>query len=292
MGRGVVLVVGLLVGGPAPALGRQVEAVIARAAAAAAADRARPLLAEETYVQTLESSKSLGGSTFGIGGAGGAGGAGMPAMEQHTSRTKRAIVSTWFAMTRADRPTAWAILREPRDIDGKPAEGPARLQTVAAAPDQLNKAWAELVKTGEAQHLGPLARDVANPWLAVDLLADDVRPRLAFKLDGEERLAGAPTTKLAFTERPGPAALQDREGAWARVRGTLWIDGEGRTRRSRLELADAGGLRRSRIEVDFAVDQALGTVVPQELRERLEFPDGKVDARATYRNHRRVGGQP
>lgn len=287
-----MLVLGFLVSGPDSALARQVDALVTRAGAAAAADRTRPLLAEETYVQTLETSKGLGGSTFGIGGAGGAGGAGMPAMEQHTSRSKRTTVSAWLATTRAERPAAWAIVREPREVDGTPAAAAARLQTLATAPDQLGKAWTELVKTGEAQHLGPLARDVVNPWLAVDLLADDIRPHLVFKLDGEERLAGTPTTKLSFTERPGPSAVQDREGAWARVRGTLWIDAEGRPRRSRLELADTTGLRKTRHEVEFALDQSLGSVVPTELRERLDFPDGKIDARATYRHHRRPAGPP
>lgn len=271
----------LLSASPQLSSARQVDAVLTRAAAAAAADRARPLLAEETYVQTLETAKALGGSNFGIGGAG------MPAMEQHTSRAKRTVVSAWLATTRPERPTAWATVREPREVDGTPADGAARLQALAAAPDQLGEAWPELVRGAEAQHLGPLARDVVNPWLAVDLLADDRRSRLTFKLDGDERLQGTATTKLSFVERPGPSAIDDREGAWARVRGMLWIDAEGRTRRSRLDLTDASGLRRSRLEVEFAFDQALGTVVPVSVRERLDFPDGKLDAQATYRHHRR-----
>jgi hypothetical protein len=286
--RVVVIGSALLAMAAAETFAGQVDALVARAAAATADERTRlgTLLADETYIQTAESSKSLGGSNFGIGGAG------MPVMEQHTTRTKRMVLSTWLATAGPDAAAQWAVVREPREIDGKPAEGDARLQALAVTPGPLAKAWTELETAGEAQHLGPLPRRVVNPWLAVDLVGEATRSRLSFKIDGDERLAGTPTTRLGFAERPGPAALQDREIAWARVRGTLWVDAEGRTRRSRLELADSAGVRRARVDVEFALDPALGAVVPQEVRERHDFADGKVEARATYRNVRRLPGPP
>lgn len=268
----------------APALaGAQAQDELVKTAAAMLdSDRGRlgVWVADETYAQTLETQKSLGGSNLGIGGAG--------MVEQHTSK---AVRSTRAVVVAATPPTAaaWRVLRDVREVDGVQVPEADVLERLAASRADLDRRWAALEVAGAGHHLGTMPRDIVNPWLALELLSPPHRSRLQLKKDGEERIAGTPTTRLTLTG--AGLALSQHDGQWGKVRGTYWIDATGRVLRTRLDLGHDGSPRRTRIDVDFVVDPALATAVPTEVRERHDYLDGKLDGRASYRNHRLAGGR-
>lgn len=279
----IVAVGAVWLGAPAPAWAQSPDDLLKTAAAMVEASRTRigVLVADETYAQTLEMQKALGGSSLGIGGAG--------MVEQHTTKTTRSTTAVLVAAAPPSAAAAWRVLRDVREVDGAAVKEPATLERAAATRADLDRGWAALETASAAQHLGTLPRDVANPWLAFELLGSPHRSKLQFKKDGDERIGSTPTTRIAFTG--GGIALSQHDAPWAKVRGALWIDATGRILRTRLDLGQDGSPRRTRIDVDFVADAALESMVPSDLRERHDYLDGKLEGRATYRNHRRAAGR-
>ena len=280
----------LLAALPARAQSPDLSVVLERAGRAVAAIEAGASLvvADEVLAQTADLQNRMGGSNFSGAGERGVGGTGI--MEYNTRRVKRQSRSQVLMWFRPSNPPAWGTARQVLEIDGeavppppKPFEDVAR-EGVRALAAQWN-AWSE---AGRKVHLGEQVRDVASPLFALMLLRDAVRPGVEFKKGGEETVGGVRAWKVTFTEKV--VTVSRLEGLPASpLHGTFWIDpAEGRVLRTRLEAGDKQSIFQVRTEVDYRMDAALGLMMPSELRERYDAPEGKVEGKASYANYRRV----
>ena len=266
----------------------QLADVLAKAAQyVASVEAALPaMVADEEYAQTAESNKMLGGSTLGVG----SGQAGAM-IEGHTVRTKRRSRSELLFVRRNDAPLVWSGVRNTLEVDGKSTEKePGRLERLAAAPAELDRAWPALVDESRAVQIGEPVRGVHAPWTTLALLRTDQQPRVEFKKDGEETINGVRTWKVSFIEQKTPSLLRSTGNAQVPSRGIIWLDpATGQALRTRLELGSGLNLQQLRVEVDYALDAGLGMPVPVAMKERHENERGNhVEAKSTFRHWRKV----
>ena len=241
---------------------------------------------DEEYQQNAETNKMLGGSSLGV--QSGAAGA---MLEGHTTREKRRSQSELLFIRRKDSPLVWSGLRNPLQIDGKPTGNDAGRLGRLAAEGQLDRQWTALADATRAVQIGEPVRGLHAPWTALALLRADQQPRVVFKKDGDETVAGVRTWKVAFTEQKGPSLLRSGGNIQLPSRGVFWIDPQtGQVLRSKLELGTGLSMEQMRIEVEYAPDAGLGVPVPVSMKEKHETERGKVDAKAAFTNYRRIGG--
>jgi hypothetical protein len=243
------------------------------------------VVVDEEYVQNAEVSKSIGGSSLGVGG-----GVDNAMVEGHTTKSKRTSRSEVLLTRRPEAPLVWSGVRSTLEIDGKPSEGEAgRLERLAADPAALGREWNTLREASRRVAIGPFPRDLHSPWTTLALLRADQQPRVRFKKDGEEKVGGVVVWKVAFVEDKTPALLKTTGNVPVPARGTMWIDPkDGRVVRTKLELGTGLSMEQMRVEVEYAQDAGLGTLVPLSMRERYDTTAGKVDCKTTFRNFRRA----
>jgi hypothetical protein len=246
------------------------------------------VVVDEEYVQTAEVSKSTGGSSLGVGG-----GVNNAMIEGHTTKAKRTSRSEVLLVRRPEAPLIWSGVRSTLDIDGTPSEGEAgTLGRLAADPAALGREWNALREVSRRVSIGPFPRDLHAAWTSIALLRADQQPRVQFKKDGEEKIGGAVVWKVAFAEEKTPSLLKTTGNVQVPAHGTLWIDPQdGRVVRTKLELGTGLSMEQTRIEVDYAQDAALGTLVPVSMRERYDTTAGKVDCKTTFKNYRRIAAR-
>jgi hypothetical protein len=266
----------------------QLADVLARAAQyVASVEAALPVMAaDEEYAQTAESNKMLGGSTLGVG----TGQAGAM-IEGHTVRTRRKSRSELLLVRRNDAPFVWSGVRSTLEVDGKSTEKePGRLERLAAAPADLDRAWPALVDESRTIQIGEPVRGVHAPWTTLALLRADQQPRVEFKKDGEETINGVRVWKVSFVERKTPSLLRSTGNAQVPSRGIIWLDpATGQALRTKLELGSGLNLQQLRVEVDYALDAGLGLPVPVTMKERHENERGNhAEAKSTFRHWRKV----
>ena len=287
LGVSMVVVAGgaILAQAPAP----EVVAVLDRAAAVVAAieQRAPALVAEERYTQTAETNRNLGGSTMGVTG----GGAGPAMQEGDTVRTKQRSRSEVLLVKRQAAPLTWSAVRNVLDVGGKATGNSAgQLDGLAANRAGLEAQWTSLSDASRKVHVGAVDHDTVAPTAALAALRADQRDRMTFRKDGEEKVRGTLTWKIAFAELRGPTLFKTRGNVPLPARGTLWIDPQtGKVFRTKVEAGDGLTTEQWRIEVDYVADAALDAMLPSEMRDRYQSLQGKTDGKATYSGYRVIG---
>jgi hypothetical protein len=243
-------------------------------------ERAFPtVVLEETYEQTAETNKNLGGSTMGV-----TGGGGVAIVEGDTVKKKRRSRSEVVWSRRGQSPVTWSGVKSVIDLDGMGTSNPpGRLASLVSTPGGLDAQWAGLVTESRSDQLGPFDRDFNVALNALALLREDQRERLTFKKEGEERLSGVSAWKVSYVEQKGPAIWKSRGNVPLGTHGMFWIDpADGRVLRSRVEVGSGKTTEQFRIEVDYVPAPALGVLVPVEMREKYESDAGKLVGKALY----------
>lgn len=241
------------------------------------------VIAEERYVQVVDTTKAMGGSNFGVGG-------GPGVMEHDTKRAKRTTISEFLMLRLSNTPELWTGVRDVLQVDGKVVVGrEGRLERLLReSPGDLGQQWLQLSAESARYNLGPLERDFNVPTFALVYLRDSIRERSRFEKTGEEGVSGTKGWKVGFFEERRPTLVLDRNRNDVPLRGTFWIDPrDGRVLRTRIEAGDRLSAARFRIEVVYSADARLGVLVPIEMTERYENAEARVDAKATYTKYRR-----
>jgi hypothetical protein len=114
--------------------------------------------------------------------------------------------------------------------------------------------------------------------------------RFTYRKIGTDTIEGREYWRLGFREVLKPTLIKTREGKNQPASGSVWIDpDDGTVVRTVLDL---GGDRavdrvRTRITVDFVVDEQLHLHVPVSMAEFYYRPAMEISCLATYRNFRR-----
>jgi hypothetical protein len=125
----------------------------------------------------------------------------------------------------------------------------------------------------------------------LELLHPRHRHRFAHRIAGTEKVRGARATMLVAEEVSSPTIIQTPEGQDLQNLVTAWIDGNGSLLRAEVRSRDpqVGVLQfENTVTVEFTPNQALGLLVPSEMREVFfvsRFGEGTGTAK--YSNYRR-----
>lgn len=267
-------------------------AVLARAARfVATLEQTIPTVAvEERYAQSAELTRNLGGSTIGATNVGAQPGTNSM-IEGTMIRVKRTTRSELLLVWKAASPPTWSGVRNILDVDGKPTgREPDRLARLAADARALDQQWPALATASREHQIGPVERGLFVALCPLALLRADQQARVAFKKDGEEKVRGTGTWKVAFIEQKGPSLLRTSGNVQVASRGTLWIVPEdGRVLRTRLEVGSGLSMEQWRVEAEYAMDPTFGVPLPVEAKERYENQNGRVEVKVTYSSYRAIG---
>ena len=192
---------------------------------------------------------------------------------------------------------AWLGFRDVRKKDGRALKTQARSvgDVLASGADTLSQARA--VAEASAEHNLGVPRTTNVPTAALDIIHPDHYAAHRFVLRGEDMIQRTRAAVVEFVETARPTLVNDPGGQDLISRGRIWVDpASGAVWRIEwIYKADerfATAAPQSSLRVDFAPNEALGMMVPQEMREVFAAFDGleaRGDGVATYRNFRRFG---
>lgn len=186
----------------------------------------------------------------------------------------------------------WLGFRRVIKVNGKALNdaGPSLALVLSdGAKDDYDQA--RLLLGQSAEHNLGFPRTTNLPNLPLEFLHPRNRHRLAHRIDGMEKIRGTPTARLVFEERSTPTIIRRPDGGEMRSLVTAWVEPDtGRLLRAQVKTRDAriGVLPYDNlIWVDFRQDEALGMLVPYEMKEDFfagRFREGTGTAR--YTNYR------
>ena len=187
---------------------------------------------------------------------------------------------------------AWLGFRDVRRINGREVERRALSvsDVLASDKDVVTKARA-IAEASAAHNLGtPRTTNVQTAPLEI------IHPRNftahRFELGGHETVRRTRVAAIGFTEIRRPPLVTNPAGQALVSRGRIWVDpSSGAIWRVEWIYATATGAPSS-LRVEFGMDERLGLLVPQEMREEFRSfggLDARGDGVARYSNFRRFG---
>ncbi len=255
-------------------------ALVARAAAYVAEYQTdlSSVVAEERYEQRL---RVIGGPAAGVlGNISGARGS--------TSTERRRNLLSDYLLVWVPSLDAWMPFRDVIELNGKQVRDRDQrlarlfLERSADAMDQASRIAEESARF----NLGNVQRNVNVPTLALVFLTDRHRHRLSFQLEGEEKIEGVRTTRLAFEETIRPTLIHGADDADMVADGAFWVEPEtGRIVQTRLHIR--GVTLESEIVVTYRPDKRMELWVPGRMRESYKSETERFEGTATYSNFRR-----
>ena len=179
----------------------------------------------------------------------------------HGTRVRRELTSD-FLFVRTSDSADWLVFRDVRLVNGREVRNrESRLLKLLTAPANEARAFAEVLAAENARHGLSNWPGINNPLIALSLLQDEYRYRLAFSL--ESSTSDGDWVILRFREHVRPTLLRAGRSEII-LDGRFWITRE-TGRISQTELAIG---RNAAVTTTFAYDEQLETDVPVEMRER------------------------
>ena len=181
-------------------------------------------------------------------------------------------------------------VRDVREADGKPVGGEGRLEELLRQPPSARIAAAQAILAESARYnIGPVSRNLNLPTTALFFLQADLQPRFSWKVDAADAAGHA---ILSFKERQRPTVIRGLNNEAVFSRGRIWIDqASGAVQRTELRAEVPNPEGRSKwayfLAVEFAIDPALGLMLPRRMQERYEARATVVTGQAEYVNYRR-----
>ncbi|MFA5911017.1 MAG: hypothetical protein WC815_19750 [Vicinamibacterales bacterium] len=172
----------------------------------------------------------------------------------------------------------WLGIRRALRLNGNdlPDAGPS-LGVLLTDADQGDYDQARLLLAESARLNLGLPRTTNLPNLPLEFLHPRNRRRFTHRIDGTEKLRGLETTRLVLNEAASPTMIQRPEGGDMTSLVTAWVETTtGRLIRAQVKTRDARigvPVFDAVVWVDFRPDQALGLLVPFEMKE--EFYAGR-----------------
>ena len=186
----------------------------------------------------------------------------------------------------------WLGFRDVRKINGRDLTRRkiSVADVLASNADVMSQARA--IAEASAEHNLGVPRSTNVPTAALDIIHPRNYAAHQFDVRGEETIRGTATLIVAFTETRRPPLVSDPGGQELVSRGRIWVEpGSGAIWRVEWIYAPHVGSPSS-LRIDFARNEALGMLVPSEMRETFTSFGG-LDARgsgvAYYTNFRRFG---
>ena len=186
----------------------------------------------------------------------------------------------------------WLGFRDVLAINGSKVErrGQSVSDVLASATDVTTKARA-IAEASAAHNLGT-PRTTNVPTAALEIIHPRNFAAHRFELRGQDTVRRMPVTVIAFTEVRRPPLISNPGGTQLVSRGRIWVEpASGAIWRIEWIYAPAVGLPSS-LRVEFGQNDALGMLVPLEMREEFRAFGG-LEARgegvARYSNFRRFG---
>jgi len=264
-----------------PVSGRQdppgPDALVARAAAYVADYQVRlsSVVAEERYQQRL---RVLTGPAAGV----------LGPTRGSTSAERRRNLLSDYLLVWVPSLDAWMPFRDVIELNGKQVRDRDQrlarlfLERSADAMDQASRIAEESARF----NLGNVQRNVNVPTLALVFLTDRHRHRLTFELDGEEKIEGVRTVRLAYEETVRPTLIHGADDADMVADGAFWVEPDtGRVVQTRMHIR--GVTLESEIVVTYRPDKRMELWVPGRMRESYKSETERFEGTATYSNFRR-----
>jgi len=193
----------------------------------------------------------------------------------------------------------WLLARDILVVDGHAVPDNERIRLPAVHPasdEEALRTFRALAQQGARYNIGGIRRNLNVPTLGLWLLTPSVVERFRFKRAGNETIGGERCEVLAYEEIREPYLFL-AEGRSAPVHGRAWVKAdsgaiirtelvlEGRSESDRLVLPGGRGI----VTVDYRLDPAFDTWVPQTMRERYDAPESSdvIVGTATYSDYRR-----
>jgi hypothetical protein len=188
-------------------------------------------------------------------------------------------------LVRAPAGDRWMEFRDVFEVDGQPVRDRAeRLAKLFLQPSASTQQQVEDITAASARYnIGGVRRNVNLPVLALTVLEPQNRAWFSFK--GNRKSGNL--FELEYREERTGTLIRTTGDQSMPSRGRFTIDlATGGVLSSEL-VVDDGSLR-AQIDVTYALDPAMGILVPREMREKYALKDGsKVEGRASYANFRR-----
>jgi hypothetical protein len=193
----------------------------------------------------------------------------------------------------ADR---WIQFRDVFEVDGKATrDRNERLMRLFLAPDSSSASQVQRIADESSRYnIGNLYRTVNVPVLALVVLDPANQPRFTFKRSthrepllehGTE--SAADIWVIEYQEVQKQTMIRTTNGRDLSARGRFWIEpASGQVVASELVAEDL--TIKGIIDVDYAIEPAIGLLVPASMRERYDIRrDGsRVDGEASYTRYR------
>ena len=230
----------------------------------------RGIVAEETYIQNVTSSRSRGG---------------------RVTREGRQLKSD-LLLVKLSAEERWLQFRDVFEVDRRPVrDRDQRLYKLFVTPGAGAQAQAEEIqKESSRYNLGPVLRNINIPILALFIFDRFTQYGISFEL-GEagnvKRLADlAPAESISlvhFRETTKDTLVRGAKGLDVPSHGRAWIDHTtGRILETEMISQDTS--LRAAITVKYRAEPGLPVLVPEEMREIYTVPSAetRIDGRATY----------
>jgi hypothetical protein len=198
--------------------------------------------------------------------------------------TRQRTLVADFAWTRLEGTFEALGVREVREVDGQAIPTAGRLDRLLRGdtPGRYGVAQ-QLVAESARYNLAPGSRNLNVPTITLFLLHRDVQPRFKWR---QEKGATGTELILSFKERDRPTVIRGQNNEPVFSYGRIWLDpGTGNVSRTELhaDVRDAKYV----LVVQFAVEPALGLLLPQRMEEHYQTPEQIVEGLASYVNYRR-----
>jgi hypothetical protein len=188
----------------------------------------------------------------------------------------------------------WYGLRDTWRMDGRNLQREtARVHAMSVSLADLRAQGVAITTASSRHHLG-YARTYNMPTVPLDLLQPSRQHLVHYKVGGRERVRKQETVKIDFEEVGESTLISNQADGVVKTKGSVWIDSSnGSIWRVFVDCRDprarpgAPSRRAFTLRVEFDWDQALGLLVPRDMRETFPAPKGRGDGHAVYSNFKR-----
>ena len=201
--------------------------------------------------------------------------------------TSRSLVSDYL-LVQAPGVNEWMPFRDVYAVDGVPVrDRNDRLLKLFVEPSATPATRIfEIRKESSRYNIGDFSSDINAPTFALQILGPELRRGFAFKETGHQRVDGADTAVIEYSEIARPTMIRGGDYEDVPATGRFWVRPDtGAVLRSLLETRPRN--MKTRIEVRYRYEPSLGIVVPSEMTERRDLTEQVVEGRATYSKIRR-----
>ena len=202
----------------------------------------------------------------------------------------RRVLESEVSFMRLPGGAEWLGFRDVRRVNGQAVRNRTVTLTDVLRKGEGGVEQAKIIAAASAAHNLGLARTINMPTAPLEMVHPSHRDAFRFWHDGSERVDGVDTAIVGYEEVGRPTIVRQPDGTNVVGRGRVWIDsatgaiariewqydGERATRR-----------RRPRIEVEFAMREGLGFLVPIRMVEHFYSGNTPGTGEASYSNFRR-----